>query len=88
MEYYDMPWYALPVSMQKQVLCGIQHAQNGATLTMGPLGDLDFEMASDVCKCANDSIYGFLDFQKTKISDFQFTRYIYKFTMILNTMFK
>lgn len=45
-----MPWFALPVSMQKQVLCGIHHAQNGDALTMGPLGDLDFEMASDVCK--------------------------------------
>lgn len=57
-----MPWYALPVSMQKQVLCGIHHAQNGATLTMGPLGDLDFEMASDVCKCVNDSISWFFEF--------------------------
>lgn len=44
-----MPWYAMPVSMQKQLVCAMHHAQNGAVLTMGPLGDLDFEMASDVC---------------------------------------
>lgn len=38
----------MPISMQKQILSAIQHAQNGVVLTMGPLGDLDFEMAAAV----------------------------------------
>lgn len=48
MEYFNMPWYEMPVSMQRHVMCAIHHAQNGDVLTMGPLGDLDFEMAASV----------------------------------------
>lgn len=43
-----MPWYQMPVAFQKQILCAIHSAQNGDVLTMGPLGDLDFEMATTV----------------------------------------
>lgn len=43
-----MPWYQMPAKYQKHVLCIIHDAQNGAVLTMGPLGDLDFEMGTSV----------------------------------------
>lgn len=48
MEFYYMPWYKMPATYQKQVLCAIHNAQNGTILTMGPLGQLDFAMASSV----------------------------------------
>lgn len=48
MEFYDMDWFMLPVSLQKHMLCGIHDIQNGAVLTMGPLGMIDFEKAADV----------------------------------------
>lgn len=48
MEFYDMSWYRMPASYQKQVLCAIHDIQNGIVLTMGPLGELDFQMASSV----------------------------------------
>lgn len=87
-----MPWYQMPIPFQKQILCAIHSAQNGAVLTMGPLGDLDFVMAATV------SIYTFhslLTIYSVFISQtilflifFQFTRQIYKFTMVLVTRFK
>lgn len=43
-----MPWYQMPAIYQKEVLCAMHSAQTGAVLTMGPLGDLDFEMTTSV----------------------------------------
>lgn len=43
-----MDWFVLPVSLQKHILHGIHDIQNGAVLTMGPLGMIDFEKATDV----------------------------------------
>lgn len=52
-----MPWYQMPVTFQKEILCAIQSAQNGAVLTMGPLGELDFEMAATVSFKLNSKAY-------------------------------
>lgn len=52
-----MPWYRMPASFQKQVLCVIHDAQNGIVLTIGPLGELDFQMTTSV---STVHIYGFL----------------------------
>lgn len=49
MGFYNMDWFMLPVSLQRHVLLGIHDIQNGAVLTMGPLGMIDFEKATDVC---------------------------------------
>lgn len=48
MEFYNMTWYKMPIKHQKKLLCAIHYIQNGAVLTMGPLGELDFEMTSRV----------------------------------------
>lgn len=50
MVYYEISWYKMPISFQKQVLCAIHEVQHNPVLTMGPLGDLDFEMATSVSK--------------------------------------
>lgn len=80
----------MPVSIQKQLACAIQHAQNGVVLTMGPLGDLDFKMATTV-SALQVSIHilpVFIKESKNFFFIFQFIRYNYKFIMILVTMFK
>lgn len=43
-----MSWYQMPAKYQKQMLSAAHSAQYGAILTMGPLGELDFAMASNV----------------------------------------
>lgn len=43
-----MPWYLLPTSCQNQISAAIHRLQNGATLTIGPLDEIDYETASDV----------------------------------------
>lgn len=48
MVYFEIPWYQMPVSFQKQILSAIHDVQNGPVLTMGPLDELDFEMAASV----------------------------------------
>lgn len=48
MEFYKIRWYQMPATYQKLWICAIHDAQNGASLTMGPLGELDFQMASSV----------------------------------------
>lgn len=45
---YEMPWYLLSTSCQKQVSNAIQQLQNGAVLTIGPLGEIDLNTASEV----------------------------------------
>lgn len=57
MEFYDMSWYRMPATYQKQVLCAIHSAQNGAMLTMGPLGELDFAMAATVSENFDSSLF-------------------------------
>lgn len=59
MEFYDMPWYQMPAKYQKQMLSAAHSAQYGAILTMGPLGELDFAMASNVSHflISNDMTY-------------------------------
>lgn len=59
MVYYEIRWFEMPVSFQKQVLSAIHNVQNKVVLTMGPLGDLDFEMAATVSKYyySNATIY-------------------------------
>lgn len=85
-----MPWYGMPVSMQRQLVCAIQYAQNGVVLTMGPLGDLDFKMATTVGPFQD--LFHILAVFMNESNDFffifQFIRHNYKFTMILVTMFK
>lgn len=48
MEYYHMPWYQMPISIQRQLVCAVQQTQSGVVLTIGPLIELDFEMATKV----------------------------------------
>lgn len=43
-----MPWYLMPSSCQKQVSGAIHRLQNGAVLTIGPLAEIDFNMAATV----------------------------------------
>lgn len=43
-----MPWYLLSTSSQKHVRCAIQQLQNGAVLTIGPLGEIDLQTAFEV----------------------------------------
>lgn len=38
----------LPPSQQRQLKCLIHFIQNGAVLTIGPFGSLNFETVSDV----------------------------------------
>lgn len=50
MELYDMAWYRLPISYQKQIQCTIHSAQNGAVLGTSPTNEFDFEAASHVSR--------------------------------------
>lgn len=56
-ELYDMPWYRLPVSFQKNVKCTIHSVQNGTVLGTGTLNEFDFEMASYVSTSHNDRAF-------------------------------
>lgn len=47
-ELYDMQWYNLHSSQQRQVKCLIHCIQIGAVPTMGPFGPLNFESFADV----------------------------------------
>lgn len=47
-ELYEIPWYNLPPSTVKQLCYAILNVQNGSVMTMGPFGDVDFEMATEV----------------------------------------
>lgn len=46
MEICNVPWYRLPLRYQMQIRCAIYSAQNGAVFKMGPLKDIDYEMAA------------------------------------------
>lgn len=48
MEYYHLPLYRMPISIQKQWIQVIQQTKNGVVLTIVPLGELDFEMVTSV----------------------------------------
>lgn len=48
MVFYEMPWYRMPVSLQKQMISLIHDAQNGIVLTIGPFDELDFQMTTTV----------------------------------------
>lgn len=43
-----MPWYLLSSSSVKQVSSAIQQLQNGSVLTIGPLGEIDLQTATEV----------------------------------------
>lgn len=45
---YNIPWYLLPLSSQKDVIHIIRRLQDGAVLRMGPLAEINFELASNV----------------------------------------
>lgn len=47
-ELYNMPWYSLPATYQKQVQCAIHMIQHGGSLTIGPFSKLNMETAADV----------------------------------------
>lgn len=47
-EFYNIPWYLLPTSLQKLVRCAIHSSQNGAILSIGPFAELDFGTAANV----------------------------------------
>lgn len=44
----EIPWYLMSSSEQKNLACLLHRMQNGIRLTIGPLGELNYEMASDV----------------------------------------
>lgn len=48
MVFFEIPWYRMPVSHQRQMLCVIHDAQNGIVLTVGPFDELDFQMTTTV----------------------------------------
>lgn len=87
MEFYKMPWYQMPATYQKYWICVIHDAQNGASLTLGPLGELDFQMASAV-SVSSVQILSRNSFFNGRFLLLQFTRSIHRFTMLLVTMFK
>lgn len=43
-----MPWHLLPLRRQKELINLLHRLQNGTVLTIGPFGELDYEMATDV----------------------------------------
>lgn len=45
-----MKWYLLPAMYQRHVCSIILMNQNGAVLTIGPFGSVNFETATDVRK--------------------------------------
>lgn len=80
-----MPWYRLPASLQRHVLCGIHNVQNGAVLSIGPLGQLDFTAAADVSLFVlRDGLSVYIKYNCI-IPLFQLTKLIYRFTMLLFT---
>lgn len=46
----EIPWYMMPVKDQKDFGHLLLRMQNGLSLTMGPLSELNYEMASDLTK--------------------------------------
>lgn len=81
-ELNDIPWYKLNTSTQKELSYSIENLQNGRFLTMGPFGDVDFQMAADVSNLFQLNIKS-----NSLISYFQFTKLIYKYIMLLFTLF-
>lgn len=47
-ELYNMAWYELPKNYQRQVWSAIHMMQNGGTVTIGPLSELNMETSTDV----------------------------------------
>lgn len=93
MVYYDMQWYTMPISLQKQVIIAIHNVQNGVDLTMGPFGDLDFKVAAtvSVVQLNFHMVSNFVGSHSKKehsIIYFQLTRHMFRFTTVLFTMFK
>lgn len=45
---YEIPWYLMTTTRQKDLGSLLHRMQNGVRLTIGPLGELNYEMATDV----------------------------------------
>lgn len=44
----EIPWYLMSMNDQKDFAHLLKRMQNGLRLTIGPLGELNYEMATDV----------------------------------------
>lgn len=43
-----IPWYLMPIAEQRDFSHLLFRMQNGLRLTIGPFGELNYEMATDV----------------------------------------
>lgn len=89
-ELYDIEWYRLPASYQKRVSYAINSVQNGPVLTIGPLCKIDFSTAATVSFSSFQIQFQYLSNDSEPIlmdPIFQLTKSIYRFTMLLLTMF-